>query len=273
MIEIGNINEPVLDINKLLLVSENNVIRDELCNYIIKNYNTSKSYAKSGVKFTNPSKKDTNNDSSLKVENEGENDYKSKKDFDNINNWSNDNYTETLKRMLLEFIVKYHERTIHFYNREIISGTYLNDSSSFSYSNNKKEFLLKGPIPVTILNVDDVYIYYEHSVTTLPITYEILTENTQIQIGRETTLIKRSEIFMPSIRVLLFLNTVDNGYLKVDNKFITTIECGKAVVFPNSLLFNYEICTSSKVHIVTLISSKRVDCNKRKNYGIETTIT
>ena len=107
----------------------------------------------------------------------------------------------------------------------------------------------------------------------MPVTYEILTENTHIQIGRETTFLKRTETLIPSIRVLLFLNTVDNGYLKVDNKFITTIERGKVVIFPNSLLFNYEICTSSKVHIVTLISSRRVDCIKRKNYGIETTIT
>jgi hypothetical protein len=56
---------------------------------------------------------------------------------------------------------------------------------------------------------------------------------------------------MNQVRALLFLNTVEDGYLLVNSSYKIKIEYGNVVIMPNNLIFNYEICTSKDVHLIT----------------------
>ena len=83
MFEINNIQEPATNIHDLFLVYANDILSRVFCNYIIDNYNTTKDKHIGGVNFVNPTNKNMNDHD--------------KKDFNKINNWSNDKELELLK--------------------------------------------------------------------------------------------------------------------------------------------------------------------------------
>jgi hypothetical protein len=90
-----------------------------------------------------------------------------KKDFNKINNWSNDKELELLKNTVYKIALKYYERIFNFYDREYITGTYLNDTSTFSYRNNDSEFDKSNNL--TLLSIGDFEFYYHNSTTILPV--------------------------------------------------------------------------------------------------------
>tara|TARA_B110000967_G_C18900207_1_gene574264 strand:- start:1631 stop:2422 length:792 start_codon:yes stop_codon:yes gene_type:complete len=234
-IDIENIQKPVSSIDDLYIVYTNNILNNVFCNYIINNYNTTKNKTIRGITYVNPS----NNDSS-------EEDVVGKKEFVDIK-WVNDEYLETIKNTLYNIAVNYEERIYKFYNTKLNTGTYLNDISTFSYTNNDTIDYNS----ITLLNISDYEYYFERSLNTWPISYEIINKNTKIEIESDNIMIKKDVALHNSVRVILFLNNVDDGYLIFD-KFKTSIEAGKIIIFQNNFLFNYEICTTSNVHIVTL---------------------